>query len=43
ETSDLGQTKQIEENKGEIVGVLPYVDPALLKGGKLTEMSDVYG
>lgn len=40
--SDLGQSRKINENK-EVHGVLPYVDPMILQGGKLTQKSDIYG
>ncbi|RIB30766.1 kinase-like domain-containing protein [Gigaspora rosea] len=40
--SDLGQSRKINENK-EVYGVLPYVDPVILQGGKLAEESDIYG
>ncbi|RIB17755.1 kinase-like domain-containing protein [Gigaspora rosea] len=40
--SDLEQSRKINENN-EVYGVLPYVDPVILQGGKLTQKSDIYG
>ncbi|RIB19579.1 kinase-like domain-containing protein [Gigaspora rosea] len=42
--ADLGISKPIDEssNKDAIYGVIPYVAPEVLKGGKFTQASDIY-
>lgn len=41
--SDLGQTRKVNEEKGKIYGVLPYIAPEVLWGKKFTQAADIYG
>ncbi|RIB24351.1 kinase-like domain-containing protein [Gigaspora rosea] len=40
--SDLGLSKNSDENTSIVYGVMPYIAPEVLRGGKFTKAADIY-